>query len=192
MKTSHERQILAKRKERRMRVATLIMLGLLFIGFTIAGYWGMSQRTNEPTSVPVNDTETPTEYGLGANAGSANSQVSSLTGHQAIYGQLSSALSAKRQLNGELYALDGGYTQLILTDVPESDIRAAVEGEYIIYKTGICDDFDCLVSGDMAANLTNTTFVFYLYQLDRDSQFLETSIIGLPTPKVDLDFFTPT
>lgn len=167
-------------RDRKMQIMMLTVLALIFLGFTVSSYFGMSQN---PAPVDDGREPEPQEYSVGVRAGSEDSKIMKVTEYSAVFGQLDAPLDTKRRLGGELYALDDGYSQLVLTNASVETINQWTHGEFVIYNVARCSDFDCLIDDNMASNLT-TTYSFYLYSLNSTSEFLQTRTIGLPSISV--------
>ncbi len=161
---------LQKKKDRKIKIGTMFVLVLLFLGFTVAAYWGFSPQNTAPEE-PVEDDNM--DFGTGFPAGTGQATVEELTGNRALFGQLEVPQDLSGRLEGDLYLLDNGLSQLILTNASEDEISDEARGDFIIYTVGVCEDFDCLIT-----NMTNETMVFDLYELDEDSAYLRTSTIG--------------
>jgi len=171
-----------KKKTKSTKLMVTIVLLLLVLGFTIAGYFGMSQNSGQQT--PGEEQNSTILYGIGTRAGSEKSKVSNITKYNAVFGQLATPLDTERRLNGDLYLLDQGYSQLILTNASADKIDQWTTGEFVIYRISTCSDFDCLIDNETAANLTNETLSFDIYTLNTTSRFLKTRTVGLPSAKV--------
>jgi hypothetical protein len=109
------------------------------------------------------------------------SKISSVTEYKALFGRITSPENTNTRLNGDLYALDQGLNILILTSATDSLIKTETSGEYIIYRIGKCDGFDCLLKNEtVSGDWSNTTMSFSIYNLTTESKFLTTNKIGLP------------
>ena len=150
----------------------LATMALIVIGFTL-NVPNISGPT--PPTEPVNETQ---DYGIGTSVGTEQGNVSSLTEYNAVFGQLNVPDSLAERLNGDLYLLDNGVTHLIVTGSAADEIEEEASGSYIIYGIAGCDSFDCLVMG---GNSPNGTLPYTIYQLDKDSEYLNSKRVGIPT-----------
>jgi hypothetical protein len=154
------------------KIVILVTMALIVIGFTMnVPNVGKNNQPQEP-EIP----ETSVDYGVGVGVGIQEAEVSSTGNGKAIFGQLNVPQDAERRLDGDLYFLDGGLSQLILTNKSVAEIGAVVSGNYILYDVAFCGLFDCLVE-----EVVNGTVTFDVYELDVTSDFLKTTMLGLPT-----------
>lgn len=161
-----------KNKDTKIKIGSILMMVLLFFGFTIAAYWGFSP-TNAPPEDPT-DNQPVYEFGLGTASGVEEGSIIENTGNLAIFGQLDVPQDLERRLRGELYLLDDGLTHLIFTNFSESEIRDQASGSYIVYTIADCGNFDCLYEDEAP----NGTSIYDIYELDKESDFLKTMRVG--------------
>ncbi len=158
----------------RKKLGVLVILLLIVSGFTVAAYYGMGGGGNQG---PEPDDQPRTDYGIAASTGMESANVGQISSSRALFGQLDSPVSLAKRLGGELFVMSNGATYLIFTEASEEDIKAKAAGEYIIYRIAGCDTgFDCLVEGPV-----NGTANFDVYILDRNSSFIPTGMVGLPS-----------
>lgn len=164
----------AKKKERKVKMGTLFLLVLLVLGFSVAGYWGFSPRGGQEEEPQPQGEQY--EFGTGTLSGTMEGTMGELTGARAVFGQLDVPFDLSKRLEGELYLLDDGMSQLIFTDAGKDEIEDAAGGDYIIYTIASCGEFDCLVE-----EAPNGSMLFDVYRLNQTSGFLQTMEIGFPT-----------
>ena len=172
-KTAHWETKEEERKEKKKRfskqqIFILLILILIVTGFTL----------NVPNLGSKNEPENPDapvepEFYTGSFVGSQEAEVGVLTGNTAIYGQLDVPTDLANRLEGDLFFLDNGLSQLILTNASSDYIKEKASGEYIIYSIASCGEFDCLIE-----EIPNGTAVFDVYELNGTSDFLKTSSVG--------------
>jgi hypothetical protein len=160
-----------KKTDRKMQILIIIILVLLVAGWSVGGIIGFAGDMQTQQEEP--ETQGP-DYGVGIAFGEKEGNVTGISEHKAVFGQLNVPDSLAERLDGDLYLLDNGVTHVILTDAEESKIDLEASGNYIIYDIADCGGFDCLVQG-----LPNGTFSYKIYQLDKASDFLSTSQIGI-------------
>jgi hypothetical protein len=151
----------------------------MVLGWTVGSYIGLTPQQKEPS---VQEPVEP-EFGTGTLIGTQDAQVGVVTGKRAVFGQLEVPGDLKERLAGDLYLLDKGGSQLILTGSSKEEIKGAAAGSYIIYEIAPCGDFDCLLSEEaldkLSGNSTNRTMSFDVYSLNMTSAFIKTSKVGL-------------
>lgn len=159
--------------DRKRQIGVVVILILVFMGFSVAGYYGMGGGGGQPQQQDIPQTD----YGFATSMGIQGANVGQITDALAIFGQLDSPVSLVKRLSGELYVMNSGATHLILTKASETDIKDKAKGEYLIYRVAKCDTgFGCLVEGPV-----NGTMTFDVYMLDRNSSFIPSGMVGLPT-----------
>jgi len=174
-KDSSETKVEAPKKKLQDRnwgkIVILVTMALIVVGFTMnVPSFNSSQPEEQGYDTPTAD------YGVGFLTGPQEGEVGSSDGYKAIFGQLNSAQDTERRLDGDLYLLDNGLSQLILVNKTTEEIDAIANGNYIIYDVAFCDLFDCLVQGEV-----NGTNIYDIYELDIESEFLKTTMLGLPS-----------
>jgi hypothetical protein len=157
--------------ERMGQIMIMIILALIVIGFTVNVPFMFGGRGDEPG---VEIDEPQVDYGLALPLGTMQASVKSIGDDNAVFGQLDLPLEAERRLNGQLYSLNNGLSQLILTNASRAEIDQKVSGNYIVYKIADCDEFDCLIRDEM-----NGTQSFDVYEVDEPSSMLKTMRVGL-------------
>ncbi len=168
------------KKSRKIQIITLVALGLMVFGWTVGSYFGLGSNDRsganpEPTTGKI--------IGGGTPAGSKSGTIGEITDYHAVFGQLDDPLGASERLYGDLYLVDNGWSQIVLTNASIKDIGYGVNGNYIVYNVAFCGDFDCLLDNKtvlgLASNETSRTMTFDLYSLNMSSSFLRTATIGL-------------
>ena len=169
------------KKQRKMRNFTLIALGLMVMGWTVGSYVGLGARNDQAPTQPIDNTP---KYGIGIPVSSMNGTVLRVGNTSAVFGQLEAPLQATTLLSGDLYLIDEGVNQLIITKEPREEIEKDVLGNYIIYNVSSCGEFDCLLDDriltEMAENASIRSFIFDVYELNMTSYMLKTSKVGFP------------
>jgi hypothetical protein len=163
-----------KKKLTKTNIGKLVILttmALIVIGFTLR----VPNISSPQQPQQTNDTQ---DYGIGTSTGVQQGRVTNLTEHNALFGQLNVALDLSERLEGDLYALDGGVSHLILTNSGPDRIEEEASGSYIVYDIAVCDSFNCLVPEE--GRTPNGTLPYNMYQLDSVSEFLTSSQVGIP------------
>lgn len=159
-----------KKKERNIKLISLFILALLFIGFTVAGSWSFRPGSPEEEIPQENRT---VEFGIATSVGAMEGTVGEVSDYKGIFGQLNVVADLNRRLNGELYLFNQGITQLIVTKASIKEIEDKASGSYLIYNIASCGEFDCLYE-----DLPNGTVLYEVYSLDMSSAFLTTNKVG--------------
>jgi len=169
-----------KKKTFNVRLFTIAVLGLMVLGWTVGSYIGLTPQQNEPTAQePVEP-----EFGVGTLIGAQDAQVGLVSDNRAVFGQLEVPGDLKERLAGDLYLLDKGASQLILTRSSKEQIEEAAAGSYIIYTIASCGDFDCLLDDQALSQVSgNSTksMSFDVYSLNLTSSFVKTGKVGFPS-----------
>lgn len=168
-------------REKKKSILTSKFIVLLFIvlfagGWMIGGYFSFKEDGKPQDAQGASQQP---EYGIGNLTGSEAGAIGQKSGNLAVYGQLEVPPSLKVRLDGDLYYLDNGASQLILTNKTRDEVASTIAGSYILYDVASCGAFDCLLDNETDwANVTAPSFD--VYNLNMTSKFLTTSRVGLP------------
>ncbi len=169
-----------KKKEFNFRLFTIVVLGLMVLGWTVGSYIGLGPQQDEPL---VQEPVEP-EFGIGTLMGAQKAQVGQVSDNHAVFGQLEVPGDLKERLAGDLYLLDKGASQLILTRSAKEQIEEAAAGSYIVYTIASCGDFDCLLDDQALSQVSGNstkTLSFDVYSLNMTSAFTKTGNVGFPS-----------
>jgi hypothetical protein len=161
------------KKTRKIRIFTLLALGLMVLGWTVGSYLGLSDNSQRQQPETI---EAP-KYGLGTLLGAQTATVGAFSGNRVIYGPLEDPIGLRTRLGGDLYALENDYNALLITNATAETIALNAPGSHILYEIADCGDFDCLIEDASAINMSEA-HAFDVYSLNISSQFLKTQNVG--------------
>lgn len=163
-----------EKNQRLSKYVILITMALIAIGFIFPNVPDFSNRPEEPA--PVDD---GTIIKSGVLTGTKTANPGEALPYSAVYGRLQIPTELERITDGELYYLDGGVNQLIISNVTVGELDSSTRGDYIMYEPFDCGDFVCMLPADRQENQTISTFDSY--DLSLSSKYLDSSTIAFPS-----------
>ena len=162
-----------ERKQRLSKYIILATLALIFIGFTL-NVPNVSSPQPEP-EIPIDDPG----FGTGVIISTENVEIMEPLDVFVAYGRLENPADLERRSQGELYYLDSGVNQMVISNMTAQGLNYIARGDYILYKAFDCGDFICMLQDGLNGN--TTAAAFDVYELSDESKYLETTRVGFPS-----------